>query len=225
MHSPCGLAERDRLVLALRAYFDDSGTHDGSEVVTVAGYISRPEQWVPFAQEWSSAINEWELDFFHMADFAVRASKSKYAAWDDQERRFRFARLVSIVPKRLFDQIYSKKAKRFVGGAYGLAASACFLEAAHILEPDYPSARVAYVFEAGTRGSGEIQKVFNWNFNDHEQRPRLKLISLSFEGKEFTPLQAADILAYELYKYLPHVIGMNVAYGPRTTDLSMLSDC
>jgi hypothetical protein len=232
---PPGLAQRDRLVLALHAYFDDSGTHAESEVVTVAGYISSAEQWKVFEQEWGSALNEWGLEFFHMSKFANKAPG--YADWTDQDRRFRFARLVGVmnrhviasvgiaIPKRAFDQIFPKKAKRFVGGAYGLAATACFLEVARVLEPDYPSARIAYVFEAGTRGSGEISKVFNWNFDDREQRSKMKLLSITFEGKEFLPLQAADILAYELYRLVPHEIGIDVATRPRTENLSMLSDC
>ena len=222
-------------MLALLGYSDDSGTHSESEAVTVAGYISTAEQWEIFNREWGEALKEWGLEFFHMTDFANRVGK--YAEWTDQERRFRLARLVGItnrhtlasigtaVPKRAFDQVFSKKAKRFVGGAYGLAATAGFLQVVHILEPDYPSARIAYILEAGTNGSGEILKVFNWNYNDREQRPKLKLMSLKFEGKEFSPLQAADILAYELYRLAPHAIGADVTNRPRTDNLRMLSDC
>ena len=232
---PRDLAQKDRLVLALHAYFDDSGTHAGSEAVTVAGYISTVEQWDMFTREWAAVLAEWGLGCFHMTDFANKVGK--YREWSDQERRFRFGRLVSIInrhaiasvgigiPKQAFDQIFPKNAKRFVGGAYGLAATACFFEAARILEPGYPSARIAYFFEAGTRGSGEILKVFNWNYNDREQRPKLKLISIKFEGKEFPPLQAADILAYELYRRIPFDLGIQGAVGPRMENWNLLSDC
>jgi hypothetical protein len=232
---PPTLAHRDRLVLALHAYFDESGTHADSEVVTVAGYISTAEQWELFGEAWRSEMAAYGLEFFHMTDFANRAGA--YKDWTEQERRDRLARLIRIInqhaiasvgiaiPLRAFNQIFPKNAKRFVGGAYGLAAAACFLHVANILSPNYPSARIAYVFEIGARGSGEVKKVFDWNYKDREQRPKLKLLSIKFEGKEFTPLQAADILAYELYRLVPHEIGLDANSGHRKTHISMLADC
>lgn len=222
-------------MLALHGYFDESGTHDGSEVVTVAGYISTAEQWELFGRDWANALKDYGLESFHMTDFANGAKG--YRGWTEQERRIRFARLIGLInkhviasvgiaiPTRSFEQIFPKHAKRFVGGAYGLAAACCFLDAARILESGYPSARIAYVFEAGSRGAGEVMKVFDWNYKNREQRPKLKLLSLKFEGKEFSPLQAADILSYELYRLVPHEIGLDVKTGSRKEHVRMLADC
>jgi len=228
-------ANRNEDVLLLDGYFDDSGTHEASDAVTVAGYLSSPEVWAKFVEEWQSALTEWGLRFFHMTDFANRAKL--YADWTDQERRYRFARLVSItnrhalasvgfcIPKRSFDVIFPKRLKRFVGGAYGVASAACFLEAAKLLGPKYPSVRVAYHFEAGTRGADAVFRASEWSRAVPANRDAMKFESLTFCGKEIVPLQCADILAYELYRYVPHKLGLTVRTPPRVENLSMLSDC
>jgi len=222
-------------VLTLHAYFDESGTHADSDAVTVAGYISTAEQWELYTRDWTAALAEWRLTTFHMTDFANGVGPFRF--WTEEERRFRFARLIRIindhviasvgiaVPMRAFDQIFPKPAKRFIGGAYGLAATCCFMDSARILASSYPSARIAYVFEAGAPGVGEVSKVFRWNYNDRGQRPKYKLLSLEFADKTVLPLQAADILAYELYKYFPHQIGLAPGHGMRREDLVMLSEC
>ncbi len=220
---PLGTDRKNRLVLALHGYFDDSGTHDQSSTACVAGYISTAEQWSLFDNEWSSALKEWDLNFFHMTDYSSRVGK--YSEWVDDNR---FNRLVGIINRHViasvgcvfskpsFDRIFTKGGKRFCGGAFGVAASSCFQLAAELLAPGYPSARIAYVFEAGTKGSGAVKRVFDWNYTNREQRESLKLLSLKFEGKEFTPLQAADVLACELYRH--------GAYA-KPFDLGMLSAC
>jgi hypothetical protein len=179
-------------------------------------------------------LDEWGLECFHMTDFANRVRL--YESWSDQERRFRLARLIAIinrhtlasiaivVPVKSYNSIFSAEGKRFVGGPYGVAANACFMDVAKVVEPDYPSARIAYIFEAGAQGAGEVQKVFGWNFNNPENKERFKLLSLKFAGKEFVPLQAADILAYELGKHLPRQLGID-RRSPRHENLSMLQDC
>jgi hypothetical protein len=116
----------------------------------------------------------------------------------------------------------SEKARRITGGAYGLAATACFMDAATLLEPTFPTARIAYTFESGAKGAGQILKVFQQNYKDPVQRATLKLAGLSFSGKDVVPLQAADILAYEMFKHLPRQLGME-ARRPRLERLRPLS--
>jgi hypothetical protein len=64
---------------------------------------------------------------------------------------------------------------------------------------------MALVFEEGARGSGYVRKGFgelNRSFADYG------LSSLSFAGKaDFEPLQAADILAYEIFRHCLKVYG------------------
>ena len=95
---------------------------------------------------------------------------------------------------------------RICGGAYGLAAIACFMDLGGILGKLHINERVAYVFESGSEGAPQVNRVFQANIKDPLQRDNLHLLSLNFKDKrDFLPLQAADILAYELYQESPRI--------------------
>ncbi|HUG48057.1 MAG TPA: DUF3800 domain-containing protein [Candidatus Limnocylindria bacterium] len=206
--------------MILTGYFDDSGTHAGSAVVVVAGFLSTTEQWAAFETEWREALRDFGLGHFHMREFSQGVGPYKH--WPEAQRRIRFGRLLDIVndhiigsfgtavPVPSFERIFSAKAKAHVGGPYGLAASSIFLDVGKVAAEAWPNDDpwIAYVFESGTRGAGQVLKVFQANEQDAKQKDRLRLLSLRLENKrQFVPLQAADILAYELYQHLPRQLG------------------
>jgi hypothetical protein len=58
----------------LKAYFDESGTDAGSEVVTLAGYVSPEERWERLAIEWSAVLRNprFAIGEFKTADWYGR---------------------------------------------------------------------------------------------------------------------------------------------------------
>ena len=209
------------------AYFDESGTHEGSEAVAVAGYLSTPDLWQKFEVEWRKTLAEFGIDFFHMTDFAAR--RQQFAGWPEEKRRACLSKLIDItnrhviasvgtvIPVRDYQAAFSKKADNFVGGPYGVAAMACFSEVAKTFNLIGVHGQVAYVFETGARGSGQVHKAFTWLEQNPGSKAEMRLLALSFQNKrEYCPLQAADILAYELYLYFPKSVkksGRPVRYG------------
>lgn len=199
------------------AYFDESGTHGGSDAVVVAGFVSHADMWVDFSAHWQMALNDFGVDCFHMSDFANRVKP--YEGWTEPERQQRLTRLLGIVaehtlastavviPCKAFDSAFSDRAKAICGGPYGLAAIACFMYLAETLREEKIDGWVNYVFESGAHGSGQLATLFNANYRDPEQRERLRLLSLRFDDKRLFPLQAADMLAYELFKESPRRLG------------------
>jgi hypothetical protein len=208
---PQGLEPERRYMLTLHAYFNESGTHDASENVVVAGFFARANDWVEFSARWQKALTDFGLPFFHMTDFANGVRP--YDKWDEPMRQRRLERLVSIINtcaatsfgmvirRKDFEDFIPEKARKVCGDAYGLAVMACWMETGETIREMGVDAWVSYVFEGGARGSGTVSKLFNHNVTDPVQKERMRLLSLRFEPKkEFLPLQAADILAYELYK-------------------------
>lgn len=199
-------------VEALGAYFDDSGTHAGSDAVAVAGYISTPERWLAFESAWRLELAHLGLEMFHMSQFAVGAGP--YKRWSEPQRRIRLGRLIEIInahvigsvgnviPTKLYEATFGPEATRHVGGPYGLAATVNFMSVGETLDGLRCLGHdpwVEYVFESGTLGYGQIMKVFQYNEQDPEQKAKLGLLSLDFENKrDSVALQAAGILAYEL---------------------------
>src|SRR5207253_10138915 len=82
---------------------------------------------------------------------------------------------------------------------YGLAMTRCFFEVADTLKEVDPARQISYALEDGAHGKGQVLKVFELN----KGKPELAMLALTFENRDrFVPLQAADILAYELYRDL-----------------------
>src|SRR5829696_9117031 len=51
----------------LTAYFDDSGTHNDSSVVTSAGFIGREEVWADLEPAWRVLLKQHGIKRFHLA--------------------------------------------------------------------------------------------------------------------------------------------------------------
>ena len=214
--------------MIVTAYFDESGTHRGSKAVSVAGFVADADAWVEFSAQWQIALNDYSLSHhgFHMTDFANCVKP--YNTWTEKQRRERLARLLNIIqsnvlgsvgtviPLKYFNDIFTPRTKAICGGAYGLAAVANFMALGEILRHEQIDSWVNYVFESGAKGSGQILKVFNSNVRYLEMKERYRLLSLRFEDKRaLLPLQAADIIAYELYKEMPRQLkkhGREVRY-------------
>ena len=54
----------------LAGYFDESGTHDSAVITSVAGFVSTPERWQRFDEEWKRVLDHWGLEYFHMKECA-----------------------------------------------------------------------------------------------------------------------------------------------------------
>ena len=241
---PVGVPVEERFVVSLTAYFDESGTHDGSEAVSVAGYLATDEMWSAFSLEWGPILREFDLKYFHMTDFAL--SKKQFRGWSESKRRACFGALLDVINRNVIGSVgivvplgaylreFAPEADKFVGGPYGLAASQCFLHLGKTLRLSGVRGLVAYVYEAGAVGAGQVAKVFNENMEDPGNREYQRLLSIGFQPKYirpedetvrpwpgFLPLQAADILAYELYQQLPRQLGRDPR-SPRLFSLTSL---
>jgi hypothetical protein len=227
-----GTKKEDRLLIALQGYFDDSGTHDDSKVAVVGGYVSTEEQWSLFDVEWQKALDEFGIEHFHTTDFANKAPP--YDEWKDDLRYRRFAQLGGIVnthaiasvacaiPVESFNRCMSPKAKDYVGGPYGLAAFCVFGETSTMFD-DWPSSKVAYILEAGTAGFHQVSKIFSETMRRPADREMLKLHSITVADKDVLPLQAADMVAYEIYKHYPRQLGIEDR-RPRIENMTILSN-
>jgi hypothetical protein len=229
-----GVAPERQFVMIFIGYFDESGTHAGSDAMAIAGYISTKERWCGFDVEWKAALKDYGLDFFHMTDFAAGAGP--YQSWSPDEKAARLEHLIGIInrhaqaslgiaiPVKLFHSVFSDKAKRIIGGPYGLAVHRAFLETADLVKTLHTDGMIRYVFESGAEGAGAVLRSYQRSMKLQFPmfKEMLRQAGLSFEDKRCaTPLQAADILAYDLRNRLPRTLGLDTR-GPRTQDLKRL---
>jgi len=97
--------ERSRRVLmivsaAYNSYFDESHTHDGSPIVSMAGLVASYESWARLEIEWQKILHHRGVDVFHYTDFMAREGKFKND-WSNDERNAFMERLCTTVSENI----------------------------------------------------------------------------------------------------------------------------
>jgi Protein of unknown function (DUF3800) len=204
------------------AYLDDSGTHDGSLNVTVAGFVADDEQWKHLDREWGLLLEEFRLDqdpgYFHMAHYESR--KGPYATWDNPKRIDFMRKLTGIIKRRVRAGIAASFPEHNVlrmrqtmpdtfptGYSYMTCAQVCWRNIGKWADDFTHSEDVRSVFEEGTTGQGLIlQAHTDLRLNHAELAKEWHLGDIGFDSKQSKPLQAADFFAYETYKRMTETI-------------------
>ena len=192
-----------------KIYMDESGTHDGSPIVTVAAYIARPLTWKAFTNKWNA--KKKPIKVFHSSE--CNGFKGEFEGWERAARDALVIRLTEVMRThnmmgfvtgldlRSFEKAMAEnpELKEMLPSPYG----ACF---------HWTIGNVMRMLD----GKTNERLAFFHEINDYEDdaKDAFKFIrenrvhhksgmTLSFGGKDdFVPLQAADILAYEGFKLL-----------------------
>jgi hypothetical protein len=214
----------------LTVYCDDSGTDRDSCVAVVAGYLSNVAQWDIFMKEWTRALKDFGINVMHRSD--LENYKGEFAKWNSARRTEFLQRLQPIIRRRTktafgcmvikedFEKYISDEIKGKVGGVYGLLAYVCLVGISQWCNQPSRQHRhpINWVFEAGTRGRGQVDKMFELTHANEELRQKSRLGSWTFDGKSNIPLQSADVLAYECFKLIENEV---VDKGERPVRVSM----
>jgi hypothetical protein len=189
----------------LKAYLDESGTHDESPVLTVAGYLARPRRWQAWTKKWNAAKRPVKI--YHAADAANL--HGEFEGWShDQVAELAKKLLPTIVDAELRGiviGIHMDEFRKAMAGRNDLLEifpspyAACFQWLAQIimnLQAHIGSnERIAFIHECNDFRRAALES-FGWI--KRYGNPQASIISLSFADKaDAVPLQAADILAYE----------------------------
>jgi len=108
--------------------------------------------------------------------------------------------------------------KELVGGPYGWCAFWCTFAMRGWCQERHHSGLINWVFEAGAEGTREILEMFQ-ALQLTTLRASVQVGTWTFAAKDLKPLQAADLVAYELFK---HVENQILDSGRRPRRLSAL---
>ncbi|MGH9688912.1 MAG: hypothetical protein ACRD5K_17670 [Candidatus Acidiferrales bacterium] len=178
------------------AYFDDSGHPDGQKAVIVAGFIASEEQWLLFEKEWKAILAPLSIDLFHMADFEnckVWPKEFKMRVVEQLVStivgrcRYHISEVVLMDDYRRINDLYAFQ--EVIGTPYALAGRTV-AKCINQWKKNYtkPSDKLLVFFEDGTKHKGD--------FMDAMERDGVPCPQ--FLGKGASPLQAADLLAWEI---------------------------
>lgn len=199
------------MVALSHVYIDESGTHGGSPILTMGGYLFRSEQAQRFSREWSKELLRLGLPFAHMTDCAN--GNGNYANMPLKKRIDSEKRLIEHIKRRsVFGFSVSLNPTRYTElldgepgapTAYTFALMGCLTVVRRWVARTSYNGKVAYFFEAGH----EHQSEANLHLNDlmgrgEEAMARVAYMSHAFVDKRHAPpLQAADMLAWQYHHY------------------------
>ncbi|MGA2106892.1 MAG: DUF3800 domain-containing protein [Syntrophorhabdales bacterium] len=215
------------VVQMVEAYFDESGSHDGSPVLCVAGYIFEKDSCVKMDSEWSAVLKEFDLPFFRMSrcahkikpfnkltkDQCIEVEKKMIGIIKD---RASYGIAVTIEPK-VYDVEGPKRSEIRLKSAYTLCAWEAIAGVSWWADKINYTGEIAYFFESGHRNASDTNDIMNRLFKKPDLRKDYRYSSHTFaDKKKVRPLQAADLLAWQWFTHIKRV---------KTGDQVMRSDC
>jgi hypothetical protein len=204
------LAEVDGQVIVLKVAMDESGVHDGSPVLTVAAYIGRPRQWQNWTKRWN--VGKRPIKVFHAVD--CQKLVGEFKGWTDTQRDDLVIRCLPVIAETDFPGVVvgiqmhefekAMKGRDDLRPLFGTPYTACFQWVVQIIMNFAIGAssreRIGFVHELNDYRQEALES-FNWI--KRNGNPLGTIIGLQFaDKKDYVPLQAADILAYEGNKRL-----------------------
>jgi hypothetical protein len=203
---------RNGFVAVLKAYMDETGTHDGSPVVAVGAYIAKPTVWAKWTKDWNAAkrrvpVGHKPINVFHAVDCANR--EEEFEGWDRPDRDAFVIQLLPVLAKHslvgcaigIHMDAFAKAMAPHpeLREMFGTPYAACFQWVVQTIiskmEECGADERIAFFHEANDY-KGEALNAFDW-IDKHRRKSR-QSISFAFGSKaDYVPLQAADTLAYE----------------------------
>jgi hypothetical protein len=181
--------------------------------LAVAGFISSEKDWIEFDKKWIERLKQDGVSCFHMVEFA--RLKGEFEGWDEERRKSLLADLMEIIQSTTYqqfgiepfkDKVPEDIRKEFYFNAYSLAARSCAANVSRWMREQNWQSSVEYVFEDGDLGKGNLLENFKRDGYPAPIFKPKKDIPTAQGGiiPGYSPLQAADFLAYEFFLSIKH---------------------
>jgi hypothetical protein len=200
-------------VIYAEAYIDESGTHRGSPMLAVGGYLFRREQAERFSRDSQKVLDSFGVPSAHMTDavHCLGAYKDAGMVKDDCDkfnrllienirRRTMFGFGVSVDPTK-YAAIVGRENN--APSAYSFCLMGCLTIISRWVKRTKFQGYIAYVFEAGHERQAEANRFLADAIlaSDHS-KAKHRYASHNFIDKKLAlPLQAADMLAWQYHHY------------------------
>lgn len=195
-----------RGVLVLRAYFDESGQSHDSAFVCFGGCVASVESWTEFEKEWQQTLNTFGISCFHMTDF--ESHRGLFRGWEKKRKKHKqlIANLIDIMQSHTELYIGASEnvaeynlMKEPKDDPYFNCLMVCLDSASSYVSRLGVDEKVEMIFADHPQHSNRVRRLY----------PQVRDVGgmykkLAFDGygspSEILPLQAADIVAFEVRK-------------------------
>lgn len=214
----CGYNSPDPFLAMLVAFFDESGIHDHSTVISVGGLIGRMREWDRLEKPWRQNLERPWLPkdlWFHAYECEEGVKQ-----FEGVDRPFRDAlvnglsialcdRMIGYVGGAVYrsawDNIATPKLREAYGGSpYAFCVATAMVRAADFAQKVNPGERAALVFALPDLAAKQLAIEVHDKLMG-EGYPGIGALSFS-TPQELIQIQAADLIAFEIYQQLRSTI-------------------
>jgi len=216
----------------MKVFLDESGTHEGSRAVAVAGYLISDDNQARLQVEWAEVLAKWNVKELHMREFVP--PHGKYAGMTGEEKIALFSELIATIHKycvlgvggavemnEFMRTIYARnqqKAPQMVNTPYEWCVRYCVVQVSQWGKENGFEGPIDYVLDDGGGSKEGILRMLTETSPEVESEHRIG--SVTFADSVVHPgLQCADLLAYEMYKEMDRVL----SESPRSSRKSFLA--
>lgn len=203
----------ERILAVLGAFFDDSGTHDGSPFVVIGGLLGTEDQWDQFEKDWSYRLqNPIEgkppLEYFHLTECRMRLGQFRdYNEAEKDHIIYLFRKIILdlnlitfavAVDQTAWDQLIVGEVKKRLGPSEGACFSKCIDAIIELGRRLYPNNEILFFFDEGRREN--LEGWANLYKSQTDKYPEIGSITFA-PVKKVVALQGADMIANETYRF------------------------
>jgi hypothetical protein len=203
----------------LMGYFDGSGSHADSKVLTLCGFLGELDSWLNFADSWNAVLDkpEWpnRPKELHMYDCAH--ALEDFEGWSYAQRLALVGDCVDVVIQSgifavgsgAFTDIFSRldsndklllQSER-LGDRYDLVFQYCVQQVAHWTKTLWDGEKVGMIFDTENKPQAAEYLKLHAHYRASD-RFGPYLAGAGFESSvDMLPVQAADLLAYGTYQW------------------------
>jgi hypothetical protein len=214
--SNCAWSKLGEALATLRAYFDESGLHGDATVTGVAGFVANLEAWTELEDRWAELLSRVRNETGkNITEFHAAMCDAGNDEWFGIDRSIRDAYAIGftnlIAKKDVFHSlgisvsvkewnalVTTEFKTRFIS-PYHLCAEQCFAQSLHISNIFYGKTHIELVYAAHEKYSPTLHSVFTIYLNGQFGNS-VKSVAFA-RPSECIPLQAADLVSYEHYRY------------------------
>ena len=209
----------------LEAFLDSSGTDPTKDIIVVGGWVATKDSWAEFELQWQTFL----VDCFgpnggrwHHTDFHSR--RKQYEDWDDQKRDRARAELCRIIGalkpigigaalrKSDYNKLWQTGRWETTirwstgGDPYALCMDECLEVLTHRIH-QHPCDEGVQIIVDRDEKKGLSRRISAWHKkylsnNEHARYPGRKIDFDHGSDRDHLPLQAADVLVNETYRYM-----------------------
>jgi hypothetical protein len=193
------------IVMIAEAFIDESGTHHGSPMMTVAGYLFKQAQARRFSRDWRKTLDKYGLPAAHQTDCANGNGDYKKMSMDDRiavgrllieniKRRTLYGFGVSVDPSA-YERIVGRENN--APSCYAFALLHCFVLLSRWAKETSFDGKITYVFEAGHGSQSEANRFLDAILEQGSRLSGFYAGHAFLDKQQALELQAADMLAWQ----------------------------